>query len=208
MQKLLRTNFSVFRFYQFGGLISLLSAIASGLSFNYPALAQKACVRTDTGNTVCGDLVQTSGASTTPALNLRQSMQVQDNSFNFELQNCYRSGSSINCNLLVKNIGNIGAQLTLNVFDTPSRIITVSGEEIRPSALQLGRNKVSGRSSISRVAARLNPNLPLNLVLTFDNVSTQQNSLPALEIAYKFSNYGKSDNYSTVLFRDVLIQPN
>ena len=208
MQKLPPTNFYGFKFYQFGGLISLLSAIASGLSFNHPAIAQKACVITDAGNTVCGDLVQTSGASTTPALNLRQSMQVQDNSFNFELQNCYRSGSSINCNLLVKNIGNIGAQLTLNVFDTPSRIITVSGEEIRPSALQLGRNKVSGRSSISRVAARLNPNLPLNLVLTFDNVSTQQNSLPALEIAYKFSNYGKSDNYSTVLFRDVLIQPN
>ena len=207
MEKLSSTNFSFFKLYQFGGLTSLFLAIASVLSFNYSAIAQKACVRTDAGNTVCGDLVQTNGTSTTPALNLPQKpMQVQDNSFNFELQSCDRSGSSINCNLSVKNIGNINSQLTLNIFETPSRIITISGEEIRPSALQLGRNKASGRSSISRVAARLNPNFPLNIVLTFDNVPTQQNSLPALEIAYKFSNYGKSDNYSTVLFRDVLIQ--
>ena len=110
--------------------------------------------------------------------------------------------------MLIKNTGNIGSQLILDILNTPSRIITISGEEIRPSALQLGRNKVSGRSSLSRVAARLNPNLSINLVLIFDNVSTQQNSVPALEIAYKFSNYGKSDNYSTVLFRDMVIQQN
>ncbi len=211
MQKLSSANFFGFKFYQFSGLTSLLSAIASVFSFNHPAIAQKACVRTDAGNTVCGDLVQSNGALTTPARNLPQKpMQVQNNSFNFELQSCYRSGNStsMNCNLLIKNTGNIGSQLILDILNTPSRIITISGEEIRPSALQLGRNKVSGRSSLSRVAARLNPNLSINLVLTFDNVSTQQNSVPALEIAYKFSNYGRSDNYSTVLFRDMVIQQN
>ena len=180
---------SAVKFHQFGIPTSLFLASTLAVIFTHPALAQRACVRTDAGKVVCGNLIRTNSGATTPKPNQRQSLRVEDKYYSFELQSCDRSDDNIKCYFMITNTRNANKNLSLT---RPSRIITASGEEIRAIKTQVGQSS----------SATLIPGVPMKAILVFGNVPRQVSNLPVLEINYR----GEFTELGNVQFRNVTIQ--
>ncbi|MBE9221319.1 hypothetical protein IQ215_01290 [Cyanobacterium stanieri LEGE 03274] len=167
------------------------------------ALAQEACVRNQSGNVVCGTLVQDNVGQN----NVMSPQRIETNGFRFELQGCVRgSDNTANCDVLITNIGDqtnttltIYRSRTIHGWEAPSRAISSLGDLFSIKTLRLGGNQRSGHPRSTFVY-----DVPVRLTLTFDNMTSQTTQLALLEIGFQVEGVSPASR-TTAQFRDVSI---
>ncbi len=186
--------------------LSVVGVLALGMVS--PAIAEQACVRTTVGNIVCGTLVPQTTSQDTPI----QPQQVEQNGFRFELQSCDRNGDTVECSLLITNVGQRSRDLKLyssqarGTGRSPSRAISTSGEEFATTIYELGNDRTT---SSWRVRNTLASGVPMRAKFTFNNVLPQTTQLALVDIGFGVLDTGTiSTNFSgsTAQFRNVVIQ--
>ncbi|MFB2937558.1 hypothetical protein ACE1B6_20105 [Aerosakkonemataceae cyanobacterium BLCC-F154] len=172
------------------------------------AIAEQACVRTTTGNVICGTIMPQSASQDSSI----QRQRVEKNGLRFELQNCVRNGDAVDCNLIITNIGQKNRDLKLyssqasGTGRSPSRAISNSGDEFSTTIYELGNERTT---SSWRVRKTLVPDVPMKAKFTFNDVTSQTNQLALIEIGFGVLDPGTiSTNFSgsTAQFRNVVIQ--
>lgn len=156
------------------------------------ALAEQACVRTDAGAKVCGELLPAEGKSV--------AQRQEENEFVLELQGCKRSSDIVKCSLLIENVASNDRKLWLHGgYGPPTRMISTSGEEFNAKQAQLGQ-----QNSSSYVEVPLIRSVAMQGIVTFEDIPRQIDNLAVLEVRYGF--YEPSQTYTSVQFRNVSIE--
>lgn len=177
------------------------------LNIFVPAIAEQACVRTNSGNVVCGTLVTPTGQNSS-----MQPQRVEKNGFRFELQRCVRNGDTVDCSLLITNLGQRTRDLKLyssqasGTGRSPSRAISTSGKEFLTSIYELGNDKTTYSW---RVRNTLASGVPMKAKFTFNDVPSQTTQLALVEVGFGVLDTGTiSTNFSgsSAQFRNVIIQ--
>ena len=179
-------------YFQLPQLIIFTCASIFTLEFNHIAMAQRACVRTDAGRVVCGNLVREDNQQRTAISNSSQVFEA--NGIKFELQRCVRSGKAVNCDVLITNLGDKDEEFYL--FTNSSRLIAVSGDEFPATQVNVGKQL----SSILRT--KFVSQIPIKASFSFEAVPQNMSKLALVEIAYS----GQSET-ETAQFRNVVINP-
>ena len=157
--------------------------ISTSLSFlGHPAIAEQACVRTNAGQRVCGELLPKEGGNV--------AQKIESTGFTFELQGCRRSGDDVSCNILITNVGDSDTICSLN---NSSRIISTSGEEFAATKVQVGQG-----------SSRLIRGVPVKAVLSFRNTPSRVSNLAVLEVSYEYPPISNKER--SIQFRNVTIQ--
>lgn len=158
-------------------------------------MAQRACVRTDAGRVVCGNLVREDNRQKAP--NSNSSPVFEANGIRFALQQCLRRGNNVNCDVLMTNLENKDKEIYFSI--TQSRLIAVSGDQFSAEEVYIG-----GKRNVSYVGTKLVSQIPLKATISFKETPQSVTNLGLVEISYSL---GLGAKRQAARFRNVVINP-
>ncbi|MBD2612221.1 MAG: hypothetical protein RMY62_018700 [Nostoc sp. ZfuVER08] len=145
--------------------------------FNIPALASpdEVCIKTSSGQVVCGKPVQSPNSSSQkPDSDETIQTGVYDN-YILDLKSCRRKQRGLNCTLFLSS----NEDRIFDLYTNNNRIVDNEGTEYRPNTIQVGKN-MAGKGGVIKM--NFVKNIKYKAVIIFDDIPTSTPYISLLEI--------------------------
>jgi hypothetical protein len=170
----------------------LVQSLFLSIFISYSALSEKACVKSELGKVVCGELVPNKNSlNNSPSPSQRMTVTTQSG-VNFTLNGCSKSRTGISCAINIYNSTDFDKEVVYNFFGVHS-IIDSEGNEYKTSTFAIGNKRLA--------KATLPPKLTIKSQIFFKPTGSFNNFVRILRIYPQIDRGLKFD----VTFRDFSI---